>query len=173
MKKYLFFILTSAALAISCTKTEQIDPAVQSKTPSEVAGKWMWGTFSMSNFWSYDGQYAGKPYEQSLVFDFKANGEYEEYVINSVSSYSCKTEAFSYFKGKVKFDEAEKSLTITPTEGNYRGFYSCTPGQNFKRAAKPSELKVQKFYYEVSGGKLFLRDSPADTDVFAMKSTSW
>lgn len=49
-------------------------------TPAEVrsslqpqlpAGKWLNGTFSMSNWWSYDGkQYVGNPYSQSIAFNF-------------------------------------------------------------------------------------------------------
>jgi hypothetical protein len=170
---YLLFLILPALLTLACKKSDDFDPATQSKAPTEVAGKWMWGTFSMSNFWTYDGQYAGKPFEQALVFDFKPNGEYEEYVINAVNSYGCKTEAFTYFKGKVKFDEDEQSFTITPTSGNYRGFYSCASSNNFKRDAKASELKVQKFYYEVRGGKLMLGDGPDNRAVFTLKSASW
>ncbi|QJW90535.1 hypothetical protein HNV11_14685 [Spirosoma taeanense] len=178
MKKHLFTLFAILSLSIACTpNSDRIDPAIQSNVPGDVSGKWMWGTFSMSNFWGYDGSYQGKPYEQAFVLDFKPNGEFEEYVINSTTSYSCRTEAFSYFKGKVKFNEAEQSFTLTPSSGNYRGFYSCYPNSNFKRDARPSELKSSTFYYEtvtVQGQKqLVLRDGPNDTQAMSLKSANW
>lgn len=170
MKKQSFALLALFAVAIACTPADTIDPAIQSKTPSEVVGQWSWGSFSMSNFWNYNGTYAGKPFEQAYVLDFKPNGEVEQYVINSTTSYSCRTEAFSYFKGKVKFNDDEQSFTLTQTSGNYRGFYSCYPSKNFKRDAKASELKSATFYYEISGNKLLLRDSPNDAQPMVLKA---
>ncbi len=42
---------------------------------------------------------------------------------NAVGSYGCRTESFTYFKGKVKFNEDEESFTLASTGGNHRGFY--------------------------------------------------
>ncbi|GAA4453349.1 hypothetical protein GCM10023189_18240 [Nibrella saemangeumensis] len=177
MKKLILSLLTLSFLATACTNPDnQIEPAIQSKVPGDVSGKWMWGTFSMSNFWK-EGQYAGNPYEQSVVFDFKPNGEYEQYVINATTSYNCRTEAYTYIKGKVKFDEDEQTFTLTPKSGNYRGNYSCAPSKNFKRDAKQSELKGGTFYYEVvvqnGQKKLLIKDTPSDTQAMTLKATSW
>ncbi|RIV18071.1 hypothetical protein DYU11_29380 [Fibrisoma montanum] len=174
MKKHLFTVFALLSLSIACTTdSDKIDPAIQSNVPTDVTGKWMWGTFSLSNFWGYDGSYQGKPFEQAFVLDFKPNGEFEEYVINSASSYNCRTEAFTYFKGKVKFNEDQQSFTLTPQSGNYRGFYSCYPKNNFKRDAKAGELKTATFYYDIvtsQGQKqMVLRDSPNDAQGMTMK----
>jgi hypothetical protein len=178
MKKSLLSLIALLMLTAACkTKdSDVIEPAVQSKVPAEVTGQWMWGVFAMNNFWSYNGTYQGKPFEQAFVLDFKPNGEFEQYVINATTSYSCRTEAFSYFKGKVKFNEAEKSFTITQQSGNYRGFYSCASSKNFQRDAKPSELKTATFYYDVvtqQGKKqLVLRDSPSDKEPMYLKASN-
>jgi len=177
MKSNSFTLLLLFVLSVACTTpSDKIDPAIQSKVPAEVSGRWMWGSFSLSNFWGYDGSYQGKPYEQAFVLDFKSNGEVEQYIINSVSSYSCRTESFTYFKGKVKFNEAEQSFTITQTSGNYRGFYSCYPSKNFKRDAKSTELKSQTFYYNLvtnQGQKqLVLRDGPSNSQGMHLKSSN-
>lgn len=153
MKKYLLTLFALLAFASACTEKESIDPAVQGKVPGKAVGRWMYGNFSINNFWTYDGKYAGKPYEQAMLFDFKPNGEYEQYVINALGSYGCRTKAFTYYKGKVKVDEDHGSFTLTPTGGNYRGFYSCTPSSNFKLDAKASELKPATYYYEIEKGK--------------------
>ncbi|MEO6167852.1 MAG: hypothetical protein ABIO46_13130 [Chitinophagales bacterium] len=61
---------------------------------------------------------------------------------------TCRTEAFSYNKGTIIFDKANRSITVYPAEGNFRGFYSCIPSSNFERDAAPAELKIQTLYYE-------------------------
>ncbi|WP_224998495.1 hypothetical protein [Cesiribacter sp. SM1] len=180
MKKYLFSLLAIMMLATAC-ETEDVAPAIDGgHVPGEVVGKWMWGSFSYSNFWSYDGQYAGKPWEQALVLVFKANGEFEEYVINATTSYNCKTEAFTFLKGAVDFNEAEGTFTLTPTEGNYRGFYSCTPGSNFNRAATAQELQelTKSYYYTkmVKEGKTYFVMSSVQSNLetgIHMEQTSW
>ncbi|WP_266365294.1 hypothetical protein [Tellurirhabdus rosea] len=168
MKKYLLSVLTLLSLATACTPLdEKIDPAIQSKVPSEAQGQWMWGAFSRDDFKNYNGTISGKPFEQCYVLELAPNGEFEQYVINSASSYSCKTEAFSYFKGKVKFNEEEESFTLTQTYGNFRGYYSCYPNKNFRRDAKASELKTTKYYYsyQTSGNRrlMVLRATPNDS----------
>jgi hypothetical protein len=150
---------------------------VSGMVPADKVGKWMNGVFSISNFWNYDGSYAGKPLERATVFDFKANGEYEQYVIFSMMNYSCRTESFTYMKGTVTFNPAEKSFTVTPASGNYRGFYSCAPSSNFQRDAKPDELKVQTFYYDMvqQDGKTYMVVKHAKDDQYGsyFQPTSW
>ncbi|WP_266364097.1 hypothetical protein [Tellurirhabdus rosea] len=152
MNKLIWAGMTLLALATGCKQNGgEIGPGGKGNTPSEVQGKWAYGgSFSSGDFWNYDGSYAGKGFEQGMVFDFKTNGQYEMYVINAVTSYNCRTEAYTYFKGTVRFDEEAHTFSVTPISGNYRGFYSCTPGSNFKRDARADELKQQaKTYYYV------------------------
>jgi hypothetical protein len=144
--RIMLLLALMASISLACTKSaDRIDPDHQSPPPSGVGGKWSYGTFSPSSFWDANGTYNGSAYEQSIAFNFGANGTYEMYVMNSTTYYSCRTSSYSYFKGKAKFNEADQSIALTPTEGTQRGEYSCTPNKNFKRAANEGELQRVSF----------------------------
>lgn len=122
--------------------------APRAKIPTDLQGKWLNGTFSMSNWWTYDGKkYVGNPYTRSVAFNFPKKGEPEFFLIIKTHTGYCSTEAFTYQKGTVTFNERERSFTFQPVSGNYRGFYSCAPGSNFDRPAKPEELKPTTYYW--------------------------
>jgi len=58
----------------------------------------------------------------------------------------------------VKFDEANRSFTLYPQRGNFRGLYSCFQSNNFDRAANADELHSVTYYYsfERIGGKEYM-----------------
>jgi hypothetical protein len=150
-KKIMLAVLASlmmlgiAAGASAGDSTKSTSPE---KIPAELVGKWLNGTFSMSNWWSYDGKkYLGNPYTRSVAFNFSANGETEFFMAIKTNTGYCSTEGFTYHKGTVKFNEADHSFTVYPEKGSYRGFYSCAPGSNFDRPAKPEELKPTTYYW--------------------------
>ncbi|WP_148289379.1 hypothetical protein [Fibrella aestuarina] len=177
MKKLLFWLLSVAALSTSCKQNADVLPGGHVDT--QAVGKWMYGSFAMADFWSYDGTYQGKPFELAVVFDFKANGTYEKYFVASTNDYSnCRTQAFTYEKGSVNFNEADGSFTTTPTEGHYRGFYACAPSKNIDRKMERSELKAQTYYYTLqtgSSGKptIVVRFNRGDTNVSTFLPTTW
>ena len=151
-----------------------------SKIPAELAGKWLNGTFSMSNWWSYDGKkYLGNPYTRSVAFNFSENGEAEFFLAIKTNTGYCSTEGFTYHKGTVKFDEANQSFTFYPAKGNYRGFYSCASGSNFDRAARAEELKPTTYYWTMekdNNGQpmLVIRFSPDKSTAGSyFKPTTW
>lgn len=186
LMKRLFIALTALImLSAACKKdgVNGIDPGTDpdvgtppsgNKVPAELVGKWSYGTFSPTNFWNYNGTYAGNAYEQALVFDIHADGTYEQYVINSTTSYNCRTEAYTYFKGKITVNQNNHSFVITPTSGRYRGFYSCAPKSNIDRDAKSSELKQEQMNYQVESGKtaVLLSDSDVPQGV-RLKAVTW
>lgn len=148
--------------------------------PEELVGKWLNGTFSMSNWWAYDGrEYIGNPYSRSAAFHFSKNGDAEFYLAVKNHTGNCSTEAFTYFKGVVSFNDAEKSFTMTPAKGNFRVFYSCTPRLNTDRKAKAEELKPTTYYWSMETDAQdktwlvirFSRDKNAAATYF--KSTRW
>ncbi|RCR67803.1 hypothetical protein [Larkinella punicea] len=176
--KTLVMTLLAVVLLCSCKKdAEAVLPG--GHVPAKAAGKWMYGSFAMSDFWAYDGSYQGKPFELAVVFDFKSDGTYEKYFVATTRDYSgCKTEAFTFEKGSVDFSETDGSFTTTPTEGHYRGFYSCFPKQNVNRKMNRSELKTQTYHYELktgSNGKpnLVVRFQESDSNVSTFLPTSW
>ena len=161
-----------------------VDPAVTEtgakKIPAALVGKWLNGSFSMSNWWSYDGKkYIGNPYTRSVAFNFSENGDVEFYLVIKTHTGYCSTEAFTYHKGKVKVNEAEQSFTVFPESGNYRGFYSCAAGSNFDRVAKKEELKPTTYYWsfeKTNDGKqwLVIRFSPDKASAGSyFQTTNW
>jgi hypothetical protein len=166
------FILTlflSATLLACSNSSDEINADASSAPPAGVGGKWSYGTFSPSSFWGTDGSYNGAAYEQAMAFNFASNGTYEMYVMNVATYYGCRTGAYTYWKGQVKFDEANQSITLTPLQGTQRGEYSCASGKNFKRNATASEIENahQIFYYKKetdSKGKPALRLYSSEND---------
>lgn len=155
-------------------------PKTKSNIPSELVGKWLNGTFSMSNWWSYDGKkHIGNPYTRSVAFDFTKPGEVEFYLAIKTHTGYCSTEAFTFLEGTVVFNEANHSFTVTPKKGNYRGFYSCAPGSNFNRPAKPEELKSTTYYWtmetDTNGQRyMVIRFSPDTSSAGSyFKPTEW
>ncbi|MBC8045552.1 MAG: hypothetical protein H7Y00_02015 [Fimbriimonadaceae bacterium] len=170
--KNLIIILISIISFTSCKKEKFFSDA-----PDEMVGQWLYGTFSMTEYWNYDGSYEGNAFEMSVAFDFNDNGEYEMYFIAVANNYGCRTEAFTYTKGTVDWDTPGQ-FTLTPDEGNYRGFYNCTPQYNFDRDAEKSELQTQTFYYTFEAddyGKeyLVIRFDPSDEYPTYFSPTSW
>ena len=178
MKKVIFsfFILVSLFSCKEDPITEATPDTPAGNVPSEAVGKWMYGTFSMSEFWAYDGSYVGNAFELSVAFNFNADGTYEQYFAAQTNDWSCSTQSFSYFKGTVIFTDS--SFTVYPSEGNYRGYYSCTPQYNFDRDAEQSELEVQTFYYtfetdEFGKKWMVVRFDPADEYPSYFGPTNW
>lgn len=157
------------------------DPvAVEKAVPAFPKGKWLNGTFSMSNWWTYDGkQYVGNPYTRSVAFNLSDKGKSEFFLIIKTNSGYCTTEAFTYLKGTVQFTEGEQSFTFVPESGNYRGFYSCAKGSNFNRPARPEELKPAKYYWSMEkdsqGEEMMLIRFSADqsSPVSYFKKAAW
>jgi len=150
LKSILILALFLSVTLLSCSNSnEDVNADASSPPPAGVGGKWSYGTFSPSSFWGTDGGYNGSAYEQAMAFDFASNGTYEMYVMNIATYYNCRTGAYTYFKGQVKFDEANQSITLTPLQGTQRGEYSCASGKNFKRDATAEEIQKahQTFYY--------------------------
>jgi hypothetical protein len=170
LKSISILILFAGVLLMACSKSsESIDPEASSPPPAGVGGKWSYGTFSPSSFWGTDGSYNGSAYEQAMAFNFSSNGTYEMYVMNITTYYGCRTGAYTYWKGQVKFDETNHTITLTPSQGTQRGEYSCATGKNFKRDATASEKEnAHKTYYYAtetdSKGQPALRIYFSETD---------
>lgn len=174
MKKSL--IILFAVLSLNACKKNELN-GINANVPKEIVGQWIYGTFSMTEFWGYDGSYQGNAFELSIAFNFMENGQYEMFFISTANDYGCRTEAFSYYKGSVNWD-TEGEFTVTPTEGNFRGFYACSPQYNFDRAALQSELVSQTYYYTFETddyGKTYLviRFDPADEYPTYFSETNW
>jgi hypothetical protein len=154
-------------------------PGPVSKIPSGVAGKWLYGNFSMGDFWKYDGTYVGNAFELGLAFVFGPGGACEFYLATGGTSFNCRTEAFVYKKGTVQFDD-NGSFTFHPTEGSARGFYKgCASSyKNYDKKYTPQDLKPETYYYALekdSNGKeqLLIRFKPTDASPTTFRPATW
>jgi len=186
MRSTLVLLLATCLLFTACSKNKDGDEVLihdtpRTDVPDELVGKWLNGTFSMSNWWSYDGkQYGGNPYSSSRAFNFSANGDAEFFQIIKTFNGSCSEEAFTYFKGTVEFNEAGGYFTMHPQRGNFRGFYSCAANRNFNRSATRDELKPIKLYWAHGPDNngvnwlvtAFRADAP-ETEYSYFKETNW
>lgn len=162
----IFLILLTPLFIFSSCKEEPIEPTPRSEVLANIVGAHVHGYFNMIEFWKYDGTYDGPGFQLAVVFKFTQDGSYEYYFAAEANSYGCKTNAFTYHKGSVVFND-NNSFTIYPQDGNFRGFYNCTPSSNFNRKPTKDELKSQTFYYsfeEDSYGEehLVIRFNPED-----------
>jgi len=180
--KHILFILLVATVVTSCKKSDSGNPTPDPGTgtgnvPEKVTGQWLYGTFAMADFWAYDGTYLGNPFSLSVAFDFKTDGTYEMYYSSEANDYGCRSDAFSYFKGNVDFKD-DSSFILYPKEGNFRGFYNCTPQYNFNRPALSSELAVDTLYYtfetdEYGKEWMVVRFDPNDEYGSYFDKTTW
>lgn len=142
MKKLLLPLITLFILT-SCTKTK-VNPQPGAAPPEEVAGSWMYGSFAMTEFWSYNGSYQGNAFELSVSFKFHKDGTYEKYtVVGSRVIIGCPTNSFAYEKGTVSFDKNNQSFTTQATLAKYR-IFSCSgkkEGEMPKKDLKPGFYK--------------------------------
>ena len=108
------FAITSLLLLIHAgNATDTIRTISSEKIPAELTGKWLNGTFSMSNWWSYDGKkYIGNPYSRSVAFNFLATGETEFFLVIKTHTGYCSTEAFTYHKGNVIFPVLDRKSVV-------------------------------------------------------------
>jgi hypothetical protein len=154
-------------------------PEPDSRVPAEIVGKWNAGQFSWGEFWTQDGSYSGNAVEMGIAFDFKKDGKCEFYFVVGGTSYGCRTEAFVYEKGTVKFN-ANNSFTFTPTEGSARGFYKgCgSSSKNYNKKHAPEDLTPDTYYYSLEkdsqgNDKMVVRFKPDDEHTTTFYRASW
>jgi hypothetical protein len=180
MKTKHLLLLFCLVFFASCTIDDESDkPSTPKKdVPAEYAKSWLYGTFSMSEFWSHSGEYLGNAFELSVAFKFTPDGNFEKYFVAQSRNYSCVTQAFTFAKGTVVFDEAAKTFTIYPTEGRYRGFDNCIDKNNLERPFKSEELKSETYYYDMitdEYGKTYFTTKFKATDEYAshFREVNW
>jgi hypothetical protein len=124
MKKNLFpVVLLFIAISAAC---QQVKPKTQTATPVSVTpaalqGTWMYGNFSMKEYWQQNpANYLGNALQFAIAFKFYANGEYEQYFTSSSVSAGIVTYQQSVTKGTVVTDAINKTIKTKATSSHYK-----------------------------------------------------
>jgi hypothetical protein len=142
-----FAIVAIAAAAAACSdknSTGPDDPGTPSTpVPSQLAGEWMYGTISPSNFWNdHTGQYSGNAYGIGVYLQFKPEGRYSQWVYIYTQQYSCRTQTWTYTEGTVTVSGSQ--ISFYPSKGKYQASDNCVASHNFERPMTASELQAKQ-----------------------------
>jgi hypothetical protein len=122
MKKSVLLFAFVATAAIACSKSSST-PGSGPKTdvPAELTGNWMYGNFSMTEYWSQDpADYLGNALTFAFAFTFNSDGTYTQYftsssVLNGITSYQQ-----SVAQGTVEVNAVTKAIVTHPAKAHYK-----------------------------------------------------
>ncbi len=137
----------AALNVMACKKDKDNDEISGPKTdvPAELQGNWMYGNFSMTEYWSQNPSgYIGNAFQFAIAFKFNSNGTYEQYFTSSSVTAGVSTYQQSVTKGTVVIDEVNKTITAYPAKAHYKRTRS---GQTLEeRDLAKSELRGATTY---------------------------
>jgi len=164
MKKSILFFAFVVVTATGCSKSSSTPgggSGPQTDVPPALTGNWMYGNFSMTEYWSQDpGDYLGNAFEFAFAFTFNSDGTYTQYftsssVLNGITSYQQ-----SVAQGTVEVSTATKTIVTHPTKAHYKKTDNGHVTE--ERDLNKNELSGGTYYYttgiEASGtNALYLR----------------
>lgn len=122
----------------------------RTEVPAALKGVWMFGNFSMTEYWSQDpGTYVGNAVQFAIAFKFNTDGTYEQYFTSSAVTSGVSTYQQSVTKGTVEIDPVSKLIKTHP----YKAHYKRTRGNQVleERDLLQSELSGTTSYSFESG----------------------
>lgn len=123
--KQLFLLLAFSIIFLPGCKKDKDDniPSNLPRTnvPTQLQGSWMYGNFSMTEYWSRDpSTYLGNGFEVAIAFKFFADGTYEQYFTSSSVTLGVKTYHQSFSKGTVEVNLANSSFVTHCSGAHYK-----------------------------------------------------
>ena len=155
MKKTVFFtvLLLGSIASFSQKKTGSVlakNSVVIATIPAEVQGSWMYGNFSMTEYWSTAPRtYLGNAFTFAIAFTFKADGTYEHYFTSSTVSGAWTVYHQSVTKGKFTVDAATKTITTYPATAHYKRTKMGMTDE--ERDLRPDEITSATSYQYTTG----------------------
>lgn len=149
-------VVILACLFGNCQKEKgKTDPdnfgnAPRTNVPASLQGNWMYGYFSMTEYWSQNpAEYIGNGFQFAIAFKFNTNGTYEQYFTSSTVSGTVVTYRQSVTKGTVEIDEPAQTII---THANTAHYKETTNGRTIQeRDLEKSELTATSKYTYESG----------------------
>jgi hypothetical protein len=157
MKRILFFIVIAFIVAAGSCKKD-VSPASsslpsnlpRSSVPAELRANWMYGNFSMTDYWSQNpANYLGNALEYAIAFTFDDKGEYSQYFTSSSITGGIRTYQQSVTRGTVEIDPANRVIKTHPYTAHYK---RTRNGQTEEeRDLRPEEISAGATYSYVTG----------------------
>src|SRR3954468_20239190 len=164
MKKLLPILSAVIFVATACKKTTEhptTPTGPRTEVPNEIRGNWMFGNFSMTEYWSQDPyEYLGNGLELAFAFTFNADGTYTQYFTSSSVINGATTYQQSVTKGTLEVDAENKIIKTNPYTSHYKRTQS---GRIVEEKDMPNDKLTPSTYYyergmETSGSQaLYLR----------------
>lgn len=120
------FLSLAVLLSMGCVGCEKngqdsTDNLPVSDVPAGLRGTWMYGFFSLTEYWSQNpSEYLGNGFEMAIAFKFEANGTFTQYFTSSYVSGGVRTYMQSVSKGTVVVNEATHSFTTYTKSAHYK-----------------------------------------------------
>lgn len=93
----------------------------KSVVPANLTGNWMFGKFSMTEYWTQNpSEYVGNAVQFAIAFHFNADGTYEQYFTSSSVLAGVVVYNQSVTRGTVVMDAATGTLVTYPCSSHYR-----------------------------------------------------
>lgn len=122
----------------------------RTEVPASLQGKWMYGNFSLTEYWSQNpADYLGNALQYAIAFKFNPDGTFEQYFTSSSVSSGIVTYQQSVTKGTVEVDAAGGKIVTHAYSAHYKRTRS---GQTVEeRDLAQSELNGTTHYSYTSG----------------------
>jgi hypothetical protein len=155
MKKFMLSLIVITALFSACKKEENNPISAcpdnpKTDVPSNLQGNWMYGNFSMKEYWGQNpSEYLGNALQYAIAFKLNADGTYEQYFTSSTVSGGTTTYQQSVTKGTVVIDETKKTMVTHACSARYK---KSSKGQTIEeRDLIKSEITATSSYTFNSG----------------------
>ena len=125
MKKLILLLAVAiATTTIACSKSESgpgIPDGPKTNVSEELTGTWMYGNFSMTEYWRQDpSEYLGNGLQMAFAFTFNSNGTYTQYFTSSSVMSGVITYQQSVTEGTVEVNTTSKTIITHPSKVHYK-----------------------------------------------------
>ena len=121
-KSILLLAVVIATATMACSKSSSKpggEDGPKTNVPAELTGNWMYGNFSMTEYWSQDpSEYLGNGLEFAFAFTFNANGTYTQYFTGSSVMGGVVTYQQSVTQGTMEVNTATKTIITHQSKAN-------------------------------------------------------
>ncbi|MBA4850366.1 hypothetical protein [Emticicia sp. BO119] len=150
MKKlFVTITLLVSSLLMGCEVNEikaEYGNGPKTEVPMGIQGSWMFGQFSMTEYWSQDpATYTGNALQLAIAFKFNDNGTYEQYFTSGSTTSTGQTYQQSVTKGTIEVNASARTITTHAYASKYRRTVNGKVVED--RQLNENEIAKDNIYY--------------------------